>query len=91
MRYEPYNMENWKKLMQMCYTLGWYGGVKDLVKLTITAGFEVGGAYESWGCEFRIETPEVKNDKGDIIWQSISVTAKTLDDVAKNAIELINK
>lgn len=56
-RYEPYNFDAFKSLMEIAYRLGWYGGKQDLIKVTMLGGFEAfsGRSSETWEHKFCVE------------------------------------
>ena len=55
--YNPYDFSGLEKLMQFCYSLGWYGGTLDLLTITMKGGFEAfsGRASETWEHRFRVQ------------------------------------
>ena len=87
-----YDMNSWKSLVLKANQLGWYGGLHDLITLTIEGGFEHNlrsRATESWGTVYVIRTSEVKNSSDTVIWPAIEVKAESLEEASRKALSLL--
>lgn len=71
MKYEPYNLDGFAELLRWAYRHGWYGGRKNLFKITMEGEFEgfSGRASETWEQRFIIETDEIRAGDGKLLPQ----------------------
>ena len=95
MKYEPYNLVGLEKLLAWGYNLGWYGGDKNLFKITMQGGFErfSGRASETWEQRFIIETERITNGEGKVICPEIRIEGKrheTLNDLCERLLSSIS-
>jgi len=81
-------IDSWKKLMMKAYRLGWYGGRRSLINLSMKGDFEgwSGRASETWEHRFYITTEEIIGN-GKVIWPMINVDGKTLEEASVRALE----
>lgn len=90
MKYEPYNFDSFKQLVQHAYNLGWYGGRKTLFNLKCEGEFEgwSGRASETWEQRFILTSEEILFDFGKKA-PGLNITGETVKEVCDKAIKLL--
>jgi len=81
-KYKPYEFSALHGLMQYFYRLGWYGGVHDLLTITMKGGFEyhTNRACESWTHWWFVKIPDIP----DLEFEALEASGETLNDACKN-------
>ena len=86
-------MDNFKKLVWRAEQLAWYGGQRTLFTLRLKGEFEGFRkdmrATEDWEHRVFLESEEIMNGDGKVIWPHISVDGDDVEEAAEKALLLI--
>ena len=90
MKFEPYNLESFKKLLNYAYNLGWYTKKRNLFTLKCDGEFEgfYGRASETWEQEFSLISEEIELDNG-VILPALNIKGKTIKEICDKALTIL--
>jgi len=85
MKYEPYKTDHLLEAMKYFYNLGWYGGKRELLKVTMLGEFEgfSGRASETWEHLFCAENCAIE----ELHIQSHKAFGNTLDEACEKLLQ----